>query len=96
MASDAFTGGTGTVTVDVTDFNAEGSNEVAFKADDDKTLYGALGLTDTGVTISSSGTQTGESGDTVATNQLWMKMNSDYTCTGEKSGNITFVIAAAS
>ena len=96
VAANAFAGGTGTVTVDVTDFNAEASNEVAFKADDDNTLDGAVGLTETGATISSSGTQTGESGDTVTINQLWMKMNSNYTCTGEKSGSIYFIITDGS
>jgi len=96
VMSDAFTGGEGVVTVDVTDFNAEASNEVAFKADDDSTLDGAVGVTEAGTTIHNSGTITTESGDTVATNQLWMKMNSAYTCTGEKSGNIYFMIAAGS
>lgn len=96
VAADAFTGGTGTVTVDVTDFNAAAANEVAFKADDDNTLDGAVGLTEAGATINSSGTQTGESGDTVTINQLWMKMNSNYTCTGEKSGSIYFIITDGS
>jgi len=96
VAANAFTGGTGTVTVDVTDFNAEASNEVAFKADDDNTLDGAVGVTEAGATINSSGTQTGESGVTVTDNSLWLKIGSNFDAYGQKTGNIYFMIAADS
>jgi len=96
VASDAFTGGTGTVVVDVTDFNASAANEIAFKASDDSTYGNATGVNASGVTLDNSGTITTESGDTVATNQLWLAMNSTYTCTGEKTGTIYFMISDGS
>jgi len=96
VASDAFTGGTGTVVVDVIDQNASAANEIALKASDDSTYGNSEGLDASGVTLDDSGVITTESGDTVATNQLWLKMNSSWTCTGEKTGNIYFVISNGS
>ena len=96
VAVDAFTGGTGTVTVDVTDFNAAATNEIAIKADDDNTLEGAVGITEAGATIYSSDTQTGESGVTVTDNSLWLRMSSNFNAYGQKTGNIYFMIAAGS
>lgn len=96
VATDAFTGGTGTVTVDVTDFDAVASNEVAFMADDDNTLDGAVGITEAGATINSSGTQTEESGVTVTDNSLWLKIGSSFDAYEQKTGTIYFMIASGS
>lgn len=93
VATDAFTGGTGTVTVDVTDFDAAASNEIAFKADDTATLGTAVGVDASGATIDNSGDITEETGDTVTTNSLWLQISSTFTAYGEKTGNIYFVIA---
>jgi len=96
VATNAFTGGSGTVTVDVTDFDCVAANEVAFKADDDATLDGAVGITEAGATIDYSGDITLETGDTVATNSLWLKISSSFTAYQTKTGNIYFVIASGS
>ena len=96
VATDAFTGGTGTVTVDVTDFNATEANEIAFMADDDATTADSVGVDASGAVIDNSGTITEETGDTVATNSLWLQISSGYSATGVKTGNIFFVIASGS
>jgi len=90
VATDAFTG----VTVDVVDpWACSGSNEIAFKADDDDTSAGAVGVTAAGATIDDLGDITEETGDTVAINSLWLKIGSTWTAYGTKTGNIYFVIA---
>ncbi len=90
VATDAFTG----VTVDVVDpWACSGSNEIAFKADDDDTSAGAVGVTAGGATIDDLDDITEESGDTVTINSLWLKIGSTWTAYGEKTGNIYFVIA---
>ncbi len=96
VATDAFIGGTGTVTVDVTDFDAAAANEVAFMADDDAILGGAVGVTAAGATIDDADDITEETGDTVDTNSLWLQISSGYTATGVKTGSIYFVIASGS
>jgi len=84
----------GDVVVDVVDpWSTDGADEVAFKADDDATVAGAVGLTAAGAAIDETGTITEESGDTVAVNSLWLKMSSTYDVSAAQSGNIYFMIA---
>ena len=70
--------------------NAE---EFALKADDTATLGSAVLVNTTGVTIDDSGTITGEGGDTVTTNNLWLKVASSFTSGTYNSGTITYIIA---
>ena len=93
VATNAFTGGTGTVTVDVTDFDAAAADEIAFKSDDTATLGTAVGVTAAGATIDNAGTITEEAGDTQAANSLWLQISSSFTAYETKTGNIYFVIA---
>ncbi len=66
-------------------------NEFALKADDTGTLSSAVLVTTAGATIG-SGTITGESGSTDATNGLWLKLASAF-AGGSFSGTITYTIS---
>jgi hypothetical protein len=71
--------------------NTASPNQFSLKADDTGTLTSAVFVTTTG-TIIGSGTNTGESGLTDATNGLWLKLASTF-AGGTFSGTITYTIS---
>jgi hypothetical protein len=79
-----------TATLDSTGSTAN-ANEFSLKADDTGTLTSAVYVTTTGATIG-SGSLTGESGLTDATNGLWLKLASTFSG-GTFSGTITYTIS---
>ena len=62
---------------------------MAFDAD---TFGSAVQVDTSGVSIDATGTLTAESGNTVATNTLWLKVASLF-LVDTYSGNITYIIA---
>lgn len=99
-SSDNWTGGTYTAILDYDtgsgtyDPPCDQQDEFALKADNSVTLPGtALGVVDiTGVTINDTGTQTGESGEEVTTNNLWLKVGSTFNV-DTYTGTIYYIIA---
>ncbi len=66
--------------------------EFSLKADIDVTLDGAVQVLTTGVSIDATGTITGETGNTVSTNTLWLKVAATFGVE-TYSGSITYIIA---
>lgn len=85
----------GTATFDAA--GSPGANEFSLKADDTDTLASAVLVTEspTYAAIDDTGTQTTESGDTVATNALWLKLGTPFT-DATYSGTIYYQIADGS
>ena len=72
-------------------------NEFSLKADDTATLANAvlLAVSPTYVTIDDTGVQTSESGDTVTTNTVWLKLGTPFTI-ATFSGSVYYKIADGS
>lgn len=68
------------------------ANEFSLKAYTSDTFGSAVQVTLAGATIDNAGTQTVEAGNTVATNDLWLKLASVFTI-DTYSGTITYVVA---
>lgn len=74
-----------------------GSAEFALLADDDGTVAGAVQVLSAGyATIDDTGSQTGETGDTVSNNHLWLWVGSSGIPAEEYQGTIYFKIADGS
>ena len=68
------------------------ANQFALRADDTSTLASAVLVDDAGVAIDVNAAQTGESGEDVGTNTLWLKLASTF-AKGDYTGTITYIIA---
>ena len=79
-----------TVVLAATD--SPGNGEIALKADDDATLSGAVLIISSGYTTFGTGTQTGEGGNTVSNNSLWLKLGSSGIPDVQYSGTIYYSI----
>jgi len=89
-ATSSWTGNpSGTATLN--ESGTPGSNEFSIKADDTTTLGSAVLVTASYTTIDDTGSRTGESGDTIATNTLWLKLGTPFT-DAAYSGTIYFKI----
>ena len=87
-----WTGGGKTATFDITSA-CDDAQEFSLKGYRADTFGSAVQLlTASGATIGSAGTQTGEGGDTVSANTLWMKLNAVFEH-ATYSGTITYIIA---
>jgi hypothetical protein len=90
-SSATWTGGTETVTL-----NASGTpgaeSEFALKADDTATFGSAVVVQTTANTIDNTGTITGETGDDVATNNLWLSLSAAGIAPETYSGAIYYEI----
>jgi len=91
-----WTGNSDNATLDATG-SCTYSNEFSLKADDTTTLDDAVLVTATpgGYATIDTNNQTGESGDTVTTNTLWLKLSSAFFA-GDYSGFIYFKIDGGS
>jgi hypothetical protein len=69
-----------------------GDGEFALKADDDDTLDDAVLVLSTGYTTFSTGTQTGEDGNIVTDNSLWLKLGASGIPNVQYSGTIYYEI----
>jgi len=95
VKSDAtWAGGTYTASLDVTGATAS-QNEFALKADDTATYTNSTLVDTVGVTVDDTGAQTTEAGDSVASNNLWLKLSSSFD-KDTYSGTITYIIANGS
>jgi hypothetical protein len=83
----------GTATLNIS--GSPSANEFSLKADDTGTLpsgsNGLVTVNPTYLTIDNTGIQTGEAGDTVATNALWLKLGTPFTA-ATYSGTIYYQI----
>jgi hypothetical protein len=70
--------------------------EFALKADNTATLGTAVLVNTTGVAIDDTGTITGEGGDNVTTNNLWLKLSGTFTTGTYSNGTITYLIVNGS
>ena len=75
--------------------NTTGRNQFAIKAEDTATLGTATLVDSTGAVIDDTGIQTSESGDGVATNNLWLKLANSF-AKDTYSGTISYIIANGS
>jgi len=88
-ASTPWTGSpSGTATLNTS--GSPGANEFSLKADDDGTLDAAITVSDSYQTFD-TGTQTSESGNTEASNSLWLKLGTPFN-TATYSGTIYYQI----
>ena len=85
-----WTGATYSATFDATG-TCDDDQEFSLKAYDADTFGSAVQVDTSGVSIDATGTQTAETGNTVAANTLWMKVARFQTDT--YSGNITYIVA---
>ncbi len=74
-----------------------GKNQFSIKADVTASLGSAVLVTEwtTFVTIDDTGVQTGESGDTITTNTVWLKLGTPFSVAAY-SGSIYYKIADGS
>lgn len=72
--------------------NCTNDNEFSLKAYDADTFASAVQVDTTGVSIDATGTQTGEAGNAVATNTLWLKVATPF-ANDTYTGTITYIIA---
>jgi len=92
VKSDAsWTGGSLTATYDATGA-CTNVQEFSLNAYDSDVFGSAVQVDTTGVSIDATGTITGETGNTVSTNTLWLKVASTFG-TDTYNGNITYIIA---
>lgn len=80
----------GTATLDATG-NCANPDQFALKADDTNNLTTAVLVNTSGVSIDNTGTQTSESGNTKASNYLWLKLAEVFT-KATYNGTITYTI----
>ena len=68
------------------------AQEFSLKAYPSDTFGSAVQVDTSGVSVDATGTQTGETGNAVASNTLWLKVASIFT-TDTYSGNVTYIVA---
>jgi hypothetical protein len=92
VKSDAtWTGGSGNATFDATG-TCDDPQEFSLQAYDDDVFGSVVQVDTSGASIDATGTQTSESGNTVTTNTLWLKVASVFAI-DTYSGNITYIVA---